>query len=116
MSFNALEKLTTALFVTVILNSVSVQAAPTATQLVFTTQPINTLVGIGVTNVVVQLADKGGTNVAQSGIAVTVTLSKGSGLNGMTNVTTDVNGRAAFNNLLISFAGNGDTLTASSTG
>jgi hypothetical protein len=91
-------------------------AATTATQLAFTTQPTNTVVGAGITNLVVQLKDKGGTNVAQGGVAISLVLSKGIGLTGTTNVTTDVSGKAAFTNLSISLVGSGDILFAAGGG
>ena len=105
-----------ALFITVLMGSFSSLAATTATQLVFTAQPTNTFVGASINTVVVQLADKNGTNVAQSGISVLIALGKGSGLGGTTNVATDATGKAAFTNLKISLAANGDTLLASASG
>jgi YDG domain/Bacterial Ig-like domain (group 3)/MBG domain (YGX type) len=105
-----------ALFITLLMNGFSLLAANTATQLVFTTQPTNSIVGAGITNVVVQLADKGGTNVAQSGITILLTLNKGGGLSGTTNLITDASGKVAYANLKISQGGNGDTLVATSSG
>ena len=87
-----------------------------ATQLSFFAQPPNTVVGAGITNVVVQLKDKAGTNAAQSGVVVSLALNKGGGLAGVTNATTDATGRAAFTNLVISPAANGISLVASATG
>ena len=103
-----------ALFLTFLMNSLSALAAANATQLVFTAQPTNTLVGASLTNIVVQLASRNGTNIAQSGIAVTMVLSRGGGLSGNTNVATDASGKAVFNNLRIFQAGSGDTLLATS--
>ena len=97
------------------LSSTSAAAATTASQLAFTTQPVNTLVGTKMTNVVVQLKDAQGSNVAKSGTAITLTLNTGSGLSGTTSVSTDASGKAAFANLVIAQAGNGDTLKAVAT-
>ncbi len=104
-----------ALFITILMNSFSVLGATTATQLIFTAQPPSALVGAAITNVVIQLADKNGTNVAQSGVTILLTSSK-TGLTGTTNVVTDASGKAAFTNLKISVAGNGDVLTATASG
>jgi hypothetical protein len=104
-----------AMFITILMNSFSILGATTASQLFFTAQPASTVVGAAITNVVVQLADKNGTNVAQSGIAISLALNK-SGLTGTTNVTTDASGKAAFTNLKITLANNGDVLTASASG
>ncbi len=87
-----------------------------ATQLSFSAQPPNTVVGAGITNVVVQLKDKAGTNAAQSGVVVSLALNKGGGLAGVTNATTDATGRAAFANLKILQAASGISLVASATG
>jgi hypothetical protein len=112
---NTASKRTAALLVAVLMSSFSALAANNATQLVFATQPTNTFVGATINTVVVQLADKNGTNVAKSGVAISLALNK-SGLGGTTSMATDTNGRAAFNNLKISLAANGDTLFASSSG
>ena len=66
-----------ALIIAFLLSSFSILAANTPTQLLFTTQPVNTSVGAGLTNVVVRLANNNGTSVAQSGIAISLALSKG---------------------------------------
>jgi phosphotransferase system IIA component len=104
-----------ALFITMVLNGFSTLAANPATQLVFTAQPVSTVVGASITNVVVQLVDKNGTNVAQSGVAITLALNK-SGLSGTTNLATDATGKAAFTSLKISLVNNGDTLLATASG
>ena len=104
-----------AMFITILMNSFSILGATTASQLIFTAQPTSTVVGAGITNVVVQLADKNGTNVAQSGVAISLALNK-TGLTGTTNLTTDASGKAAFTNLKITLANNGDTLIASTSG
>ena len=111
---NTVKKLTAALFAAFLMGSFSLFAGNTATQLLFTAQPVSTVVGASITNVVVQLADKSGTNVAQSGVAISLALNK-SGLTGTTNVTTDANGKAAFTNLKITIANNGDTLSATAS-
>ena len=104
-----------ALFIAILMNSFSILGATTASQLIFTAQPASTVVGAGITNVVVQLADKTGTNVAQSGVMISLALNK-SGLTGKTNIITDANGKAAFTNLKITLANTGDTLMASASG
>jgi len=114
-TINTTRKRATALFITFLLNSFSLLAASTATQLAFTTQPASAVVGAGITNVVVQLKSSGGTNVAQSGVAIALALNK-TGLAGTTNVTTDATGKAAFTNLRITLAGTGDTLLATASG
>jgi len=94
-----------------------VSAAPSAAyQLSFTTQPVTTPVGAKMAGVVVQLKAKNGTNVPQSGTVISLSLNKGSGLTGTTNVTTDAAGKAAFTNLSVIQAGNGDTFLAMATG
>jgi hypothetical protein len=105
-----------ALIIAFLLSSFSILAANTPTQLLFTTQPVNTSVGAGLTNVVVRLANNNGTSVAQSGIAISLALSKGTGLSGTTNVSTDASGKAVFASLKISQAGSGDTMLAMSSG
>jgi len=112
---NVIRIKTGALVIALLLGNFSLLAANSATQLFFIAQPVSTVVGAGITNVVLQLADKNGTNVAQSGVAVSLALNK-SGLSGTTNVTTDANGKAAFANLVITTASNGDTLTAAASG
>jgi len=112
---NSAPKRAVAMFITILMNSFSILGATTASQLIFTAQPASTVVGASITNVVLQLVDKNGTNVAQSGVAITLTLNK-TGLTGTTNLTTDASGKAAFTNLKIMLANNGDVLTASASG
>jgi hypothetical protein len=95
---NSAPKRAVAMFITILMNSFSILGATTASQLIFTAQPASTVVGVSITNVVLQLVDKYGTNVAQSGVAITLTLNK-TGLTGTTNLTTDASGKAAFTNL-----------------
>jgi len=68
------------------------------------------------TNVVVQLKDGQGGNVTKIGTAITLSLNTGSGLGGTTSVTTDVSGKAAFTNLVITQIGSADTLKAMASG
>jgi hypothetical protein len=92
-------------------------AAPSAAyQLAFTTQPVTTTVGAKMASVVVQLKAQNGTNVPQSGTAVSLAFNKGVGLAGSTSVNTDVSGKATFTNLSILQAGSGNALLASATG
>jgi len=112
----AVHKRAVTLFVTILMNSFSLLAATTATQLAFTTHPAGTVVGATITNVVVQLKNSGNANVAQSGVTVSLALSKGAGLGGGTSVATDATGKAAFTNFRISQAANGDTLLATAGG
>ena len=112
----AAQKRAAALIAIFLASSFSMLAATTATQLMFAVQPASTTVGAGITNVAVQLKDKTGTNVSQSGITISLALNKGSGLAGTTNVITDASGKAAFTNLKISQAGTGDTLLATASG
>jgi hypothetical protein len=98
----------------ILMSSISMLAANTATQIKFTGQPTNTVVGAVMTNVLVQLADNGGTNVNQSGVVIVISLSKGGGLGGTTNLTTDASGNAAFTNLDFVQAATGDKLLATS--
>ncbi len=104
-----------ALFITIMMNSFSILGATTASQLIFAVQPASTIVGAGITNVIVQLADKNGTNVAQSGVVILIALNK-SGLTGKTNIMTDASGKAAFTDLKITLANTGDVLMASASG
>ncbi len=110
---NVFTKCATAVFTAILVNSFSVLAVAAPTQLVFATQPTNAFIGVNLPGVVVQVVDKNGTNVAQSGVAILLALNK-TGLSGVTNVMTDANGKATFTNLVISLAGTGDKLTASS--
>ena len=94
-----------------------ISAAPSAAyQLTFTTQPVATIVGAKMAGVVVQLKAKNGTNVPQSGTVISLSLNKGAGLTGTTNVATDATGKAAFTNLSVIQIGNGNTFLATATG
>jgi len=92
-------------------------AAPSAAyQLAFTTQPVGTTVGAKLSSVVVQLKAQNGTNVPQGGTTVSLALNKGFGLEGTTNLATDVSGKATFTNLFILQAGSGYALLATANG
>jgi pectate lyase len=83
----------------------------------FTTQPANAFAGATMNPVVVQVQSAGGASVASNGVAVTLSLSSGSGtLSGTLTQTTDANGQAAFNDLSIDTAGGGKQLTATADG
>ena len=112
----AVKKRVAAFLVAIALGNFPLLAANPATQLAFTAQPPSTVVGAAITNVVVQLKDKTGTNATQSGVVISLALNKGGGLAGVTNATTDATGKAAFTNLKISTAINGISLVASATG
>ncbi len=84
------------------------------TNLVFTTQPASTVFGATLSNVVVQLRDSRGTNVSLAGIPVAIALNKVGVLAGVTNVSTDVSGRAVFTNLLVTQIGSAYRLQAAS--
>jgi len=101
------------LSITFLMNGVSLLTAASATHLVFTAQPTNSAVGAQMSPVLVQL-EINGTNLAQSGVTILLALNR-TGLHGTTNVTTDATGKAAFTNLVVSVAGTGDKLTATST-
>lgn len=94
----------------------TVSAAPSAAyQLAFTTQPVTTTVGAKMASVVVQLKAQNGTNVPQSGTAVSLALNKGAFLTGITNINTDASGKATFTNLTILQAGTGNALLATAS-
>ncbi len=84
------------------------------TNLVFAIQPVSTVFGATLSNVVVQLRDSRGTNVSLAGVPVTVALNKVGDLAGVTNVSTDVSGRAVFSNLFVNQIGNAYRLQAAS--
>ncbi|HTV75827.1 MAG TPA: hypothetical protein VMD57_02425, partial [Candidatus Baltobacteraceae bacterium] len=79
------------ILISLLLNTFSTYAAP-AYQLLFSTGPAGAAVGAKLANVVVQITDKSGTNVSQSGTAITLSPGKGGGLSGITNATTDSSG------------------------
>jgi hypothetical protein len=103
------------ILISLLLNTFSTYAA-TAYQLLFSTGPVNTAVGAKLANVVVQITDKSGTNVSQSGTAITLSPGKSGGLNGITNATTDSSGKVTFTNLSFTVAVTNDTLVAVASG
>ena len=88
--------------------------AGAATQLVFTTQPLNGKANHTLLLVVVQIRDAYGNNVPQSGTAITLTLNNGGGavLSGTNPQNTDGTGKATFNNLTINATGSGMSFAA----
>lgn len=98
-----------------LLAPLSALAGGTAYQLVFTTQPAGSTIGASLGNVVVQLADKSGSNVLQSGTVITVSLNKSGGFTGTTQATTDASGKATFNNLKVNVPGNGYAVLATAS-
>ena len=100
----------TTLISTLLLTTLSTFAASSAFQLKFVTQPAGSIVGANLTNVTVQILDKVGTNVAQSGTAINLALTRGSGLNGVTNLISNASGQVTFTNLKVMLAGNNDAL------
>jgi len=87
-----------------------------ATRLVFTTQPASTISGVTMANVVVQMLDANSNAVAQSGTVVTLTLSGSTLFSGTNPQTTDANGRAIFNDLVIQQLGNNLSFTTANDG
>jgi hypothetical protein len=86
-----------------------------ASQLVFTSQPQTGIAGAPLGTITVQLADKFGNAVSQSGIHVTMGFGinpGGATLGGTTNVDTNGSGQAIFTNLTVSAGGVGYTLRA----
>ncbi len=96
-------------------NIVVSPAAPK--KLVFVQQPTNDTAGTIITPpITVQLQDTFSNNVSQSGVAVLMTLSSGTGtLSGTTTQNTNASGLATFGNLSINLVGQ-KVLTASSSG
>ena len=88
-----------------------------AAQLVFVQQPSSAAAGATISPpVTVQVQDVFGNNVDTQGIAVTLTLSSGTGtLSGTTTHTTSATGLATFNDLSVNLTGS-KALTASSSG
>ena len=83
-----------------------------ASKLAFTTQPTDRLTNAAFT-VVVQAQDANSVNVTTNGVAVTLTLTTGTGaLAGTTTQNTDATGKATFANLSLNTAGTGKQLTA----
>ena len=106
----------TTLISTLLLTTLSSFAASSAFQLKFVTQPAGSIVGANLTNVTVQILDKVGTNVAQSGTAINLALTRGSGLNGVTNLISNASGQVTFTNLKVMLAGNNDALLVTASG
>ena len=107
--------------ITVTVDGTVINAQPTvtfvagpATQIVFTSQPVTTPVGVTMPAVVVQIEDANGNPVAQSGATVTLALSAGT-LTGTNPQVTDGTGKATFNDLSIQPISSGLSLTASVT-
>ena len=67
-------------------------------------------------SVVMHFQDQFGNNVAQSGTAITLTLTGSTLYSGTNPQTTDASGKATFNNLVIRQAGNNLALTANGGG
>jgi autotransporter-associated beta strand protein len=86
-----------------------------ATQIVFTSQPETTAVGITLPAVVVQIEDQYGNAVPQSGAPVTLALSAGT-LAGTNPQLTGAGGNATFNDLSVPVISSGLYLTASVAG
>jgi hypothetical protein len=95
-------------------SSVTASAGPPA-KLAFTTGPASTTVGATLANVVVQIQDASGNNVASNNVPISVSLSTGSFTNGTTTTNTGLGGSVTFNNLVINTA-NSYTMTASASG
>lgn len=94
----------------------ALHAAALTTNLSFVVAPVSTTVGAVWTNITVQLSDSRGSNILKAGIPVTLTLLKGAGLGGVTNLLTDAQGKAVSPRLFILQAGNGLQLQATSPG
>ncbi|MCX6925936.1 MAG: Ig-like domain-containing protein, partial [Verrucomicrobia bacterium] len=84
-------------------------------KLVFTTQPVSTNAGSILANVVVQIQNVAGDNVASNNVPITLTVNTGSFAAGTVTRNTDASGKATFNDLQINLAG-GYTLTAAASG
>ena len=104
------------LILQLLLVSLPVLAGNPAAQLAFSTQPVGSTLGAGLGSVIVQLADKSGSNVLSSGTVINVSLSKPGGLGGATSLTTDAGGKVTFNSLKVNLPGNNYTLTATASG
>jgi uncharacterized protein YjdB len=90
----------------------------TTPQLIFSTQPPPSAVaGVTLPPVRVQLKDAQGGNLAVAGVPVTITLGPSGTIIGTLTRSTDANGVATFDDLMMdSRAGTGFTLTATATG
>lgn len=93
---------------------VTVSAGPPV-QLVFTTQPANTMAGKTMPGMPVQIQDASGNNIASANVTVTVSLNNAAFAGGNTTTNTSASGSAAFNNLVINAPGS-HTMTASAPG
>ena len=105
-----------ALFTAFLMSGFSLLAANPATQLKFTAQPTGSSIGASLGGVVVQLADRYGSNVLSGGTVIKISLNKAGGFGGVTNATTDAGGKATFNNLKVNLPGNNYALLATATG
>ena len=108
--------------ITVTVDGTVINAQPTvtfvpgaATQIVFTSQPVTTAVGVTMPAVVVQIEDQYSNAVPQSGATVTLALSAGT-LSGTNPQVTDASGKATFGDLSVPTISSGLYLTASVTG
>ncbi len=108
--------------ITVTIDGTVINAQPTvvfvpgtATQIVFTSQPVTTAVGVTMPAVVVQIEDQYSNAVPQSGSAVSLALSAGT-LSGTNPQVTDANGKATFSDLSVPAISSGLYLTASVSG
>lgn len=88
----------------------------TAFKLNFTSQPVGASIGAGLGKVVVQIADKRGRAVAQSGTVIVVALNKSGGLAGVNQLTTDATGKATLTNLQVNTPGTNYALVAGASG
>ena len=89
--------------------------ADAASKLAFTTQPANTAAGSTMASVAVQLQDANGNAVSQSGTAITLTANGSTLYSGTNPQSTDVSGKATFNNLVIRKAGSALSFEAAGT-
>src|SRR5688572_16356660 len=101
--------------------AISITAAPPspATQLSITTQLSSSAVSgtVFAQQPVLQLRDASGNPVSQSGVTVTAAIASGGGtLGGITSISTDAAGVAAFTNLSITGSAGNRTLSFSSAG
>jgi len=95
------------------------EAAGQAQKLAFTTQPIGAAAGqIFGTQPVIQIQDNSGNLITSSSVTVTLAIGTNPGSGSLTGTisVSAVNGVATFSDLAISVAGNGYTLSASSSG
>src|ERR1017187_1278221 len=96
-------------------NTFTVTSA-TGSKLVYTSVPaVTNVAGSTLSNFVVQVQDPFNNNVPGSGVPITMCLASGTFASGTTLSNSDVNGSAAFGDLVVTNAGN-NTLTASSPG